>query len=64
MLMALCSLTTLSVPDRDDEIPTTTAIGLSVSGSQPLSRRTRSLKGDNHIGGPDGSFRPGSVDGR
>nr|XP_010942478.1 exocyst complex component SEC8 isoform X2 [Elaeis guineensis] len=57
------SSTTLSIPERDDEIPTTTAIGLSVSSSQPLSRRTRSLKGDNHIGGPDGSFRPGSVDG-
>ncbi|KAG1331762.1 exocyst complex component SEC8 [Cocos nucifera] len=57
------SSTTLSIPERDDEIPTTTAIGLSVSSSQPLSRRTRSLKGDNHIGGADGSFRPGSVDG-
>ncbi|XP_038971816.1 exocyst complex component SEC8 [Phoenix dactylifera] len=56
------SSTTLSIPERDDEIPTTTAVGLSVSSSQPLSRRTRSLKGDNHIGGPDGSYRPGSVD--
>lgn len=57
------SSTAWSIPEKDDEIPTTTAIRFSANSSQPLSRRTRSLKGDNHVGGPDGSYRPGSIDG-
>ncbi|GMY09274.1 exocyst complex component sec8, partial [Fagus crenata] len=48
-----------SVHERDDEVPTTTAVAFSVNNSQPLSRRTRLLKGDNL----DGSIRPGSADG-
>lgn len=48
-----------SVHERDDEVPTTTAVAFSVNNSQPLSRRTRLLKGDNQ----DGSYRPGSADG-
>ncbi|KAB1219033.1 Exocyst complex component SEC8 [Morella rubra] len=54
----------LSMYERDDEVPTTTAVALYVNNSQPLSRRTRLLKGDNQIGvHADGSYRPGSVDG-
>ncbi|KAJ7975027.1 exocyst complex component SEC8 [Quillaja saponaria] len=53
-----------SMLESDDEVPTTTAVALAVNNSQSLSRRTRSMKGDNqsnvHI---DGSYRPGSVDG-
>ncbi|KAM0954430.1 putative Sec8 exocyst complex component specific domain, exocyst complex component Sec8/EXOC4 [Dioscorea sansibarensis] len=59
------SSASLSVPDSD-ELPTTTAIGLTVSNPQPLSRRTRSMKVDNHLNGStfgDGFHRPGSIDG-
>ncbi|KAF5467063.1 hypothetical protein F2P56_016928 [Juglans regia] len=53
-----------SMYEKDDEVPTTTAVALSVYNSQPLSRRTRLLKGDNQIGfHVDGSYRSGSVDG-
>ncbi|KAJ0979864.1 hypothetical protein J5N97_015338 [Dioscorea zingiberensis] len=55
----------ISVPDSD-EVPTITAAGLTVSNPQPLSRRTRSLKADNHLNGSafgDGFHRPGSIDG-
>ncbi|KAL4621529.1 hypothetical protein ACB092_06G234900 [Castanea dentata] len=52
-----------SVHERDDEVPTTTAVAF-VNNSQPLSRRTRLMKGDSQIGiHVDGSYRPGSVDG-
>ncbi|XP_065861564.1 exocyst complex component SEC8 [Euphorbia lathyris] len=51
-----------SMNERDDELPTTTAVGFTMSNSQSLSRRTRLMKGDNH-GVVDGSYRPGSVDG-
>ncbi|XP_054817505.1 exocyst complex component SEC8 [Prosopis cineraria] len=44
--------------DNDDEVPTTTAVALTTQNSQPLSRRTRLLKGDN-----DGSYRSRSMDG-
>ncbi|XP_057979203.1 exocyst complex component SEC8 [Malania oleifera] len=57
---------TSSTDERDDEVPTTTAIPFSVNSSQPLSRRTRSMKGDNQLatyGLGDGSYRPSSVDG-
>lgn len=50
-----------SMNERDDELPTTTAVAFTMSNSQSLSRRTR-LKGDNH-GLMDGSYRAGSVDG-
>ncbi|KAK4756090.1 hypothetical protein SAY87_009847 [Trapa incisa] len=56
---------TSSIHDKDEEIPTTTAIALS-SNSQPVSRRTRLLKNESHIGGQglaDGSFRSVSIDG-
>ncbi|KAJ7970487.1 exocyst complex component SEC8 [Quillaja saponaria] len=53
-----------SLLESDDEVQTTTAVALSVHSSQSLSRRTRSLKGDNQRNAHmDGSFRPGSVDG-
>ncbi|KAF5742559.1 exocyst complex component SEC8 [Tripterygium wilfordii] len=55
-----------SIHDRDDEIPTTTAAAFTMNNSQSLSRRTRSVKGDNQFGGHglvDGSYKPGSVDG-
>ncbi|KAJ4965278.1 hypothetical protein NE237_017127 [Protea cynaroides] len=60
------SSATTSIYQKDEDLPTTTTVAYSVNGSQSLSRRTRLLKGDNHIGasGPgDGSYRPGSVDG-
>lgn len=41
----------LSMADSE-EIPTSTATGRLVNSMQPLSRRTRSIKGDNHTGGP------------
>ncbi|KAL6842466.1 hypothetical protein ACP4OV_027701 [Aristida adscensionis] len=59
------SSVTLSMVDSD-EVPTSTASGRLVSSMQPLSRRTRSIKGENHIGGPaaaDGFPRTNSVDG-
>lgn len=63
-LIISCSSAALSMYERDDEVPTTTAVALYVNNSQPLSRRTRLLKGDNQIGvHADGSYRPGSVDG-
>ncbi|XP_040999810.1 exocyst complex component SEC8-like isoform X2 [Juglans microcarpa x Juglans regia] len=53
-----------SIYERDDEVPTTTAVVLSVDNSQSLSQRTRLLKGDNQFGfQTDGSYRPSSVDG-
>ncbi|KAF6140233.1 hypothetical protein GIB67_000281 [Kingdonia uniflora] len=55
-----------SIDERDDEVPTTGAGALSMSNSQPLSRRTRLLKGENQfaaLGFGDGFRRPGSVDG-
>ncbi|KAE7997019.1 hypothetical protein FH972_001691 [Carpinus fangiana] len=53
-----------SVHERDDEMPTTTAVAFSVNNSQPSSRRTRLLKVDSQIGvHVDGSYRPSSVDG-
>ncbi|KAM7532360.1 hypothetical protein LguiB_035770 [Lonicera macranthoides] len=55
-----------SMNDDDDAVPTTTAVSFSMNNSQPLSRRTRLLKGDNQVGVygiGDGSYRPSSVDG-
>ncbi|XP_048327515.2 exocyst complex component SEC8 isoform X1 [Ziziphus jujuba] len=53
-----------NVLEKDEEVPTTTAVALSMNSSQPLSRRTRLLKGDNQFGAHgDGSYRPSSVDG-
>ncbi|CAJ1976727.1 unnamed protein product [Sphenostylis stenocarpa] len=50
--------------ENDDEIPTTIAVALTAHNSQSLSRRTRSLKGDNKNSLQiDGSYRPGSMDG-
>jgi hypothetical protein len=59
----LCSSATLSMVDSE-EVLTNTAAGRLVNSMQPLSRRTRSIKGDNHIGGPvDGFPKVSSVDG-
>ncbi|KAE9589876.1 hypothetical protein Lalb_Chr21g0313691 [Lupinus albus] len=50
--------------ESDDEVPTTTAFALTAHNSQPLFRRTRSVKGDIQTGLQiDGSYRVGSVDG-
>ncbi|TVU06661.1 hypothetical protein EJB05_49885 [Eragrostis curvula] len=59
------STVTISMVDSE-EIPTSTATGRLVNSMQPLSRRTRSIKGDNHIGGhatADGFPKTYSVDG-
>ena len=61
-LIVVCSSVVSSMDERDDELPTTTAVAFTMSNSQSLSRRTRLMKGDNH-GFVDGSYRPGSVDG-
>lgn len=56
----------LNIDDSNDPLPTTMAISISVSSSLPLSRRTRSMKGDNHVGPyglGNGSHQPGSIDG-
>uniref|UniRef100_A0A2P2LW47 Exocyst complex component Sec8 n=1 Tax=Rhizophora mucronata TaxID=61149 RepID=A0A2P2LW47_RHIMU len=51
-----------SMHERDDELPTTTAVAITMNNSQPQSRRTRLMKGENN-GLVDGSYRPSSVDG-
>ncbi|KAG2578127.1 hypothetical protein PVAP13_6NG187000 [Panicum virgatum] len=59
------SSVTLSMVDNE-EVPASTAAGRVVNSMQPLSRRTRSIKGDNHTGGlvtADGFPRTSSVDG-
>ncbi|CAH9130015.1 unnamed protein product [Cuscuta epithymum] len=56
----------LSVSEKDDEVLTRRFITMSLNNSQPLSRRTRLLKGDNQFGSfgvCDGSKIPSSVDG-
>lgn len=55
-----------SIHDIDDAVPTTTAASFSINNLQPLSRRTRSHKGDNQLGASglvDGPYIPSSVDG-
>lgn len=57
----VCSAASSTMLENDDEVPTTTSVA---HNSQPLSRRTRLLKGDNQTSLQiDGSYRPGSVDG-
>ncbi|XP_024025948.1 exocyst complex component SEC8 [Morus notabilis] len=52
------------IHEKDDEVPTTTAVPFSVNNTQSLSRRTRLLKGDSQIGiHGDGSYRAASIDG-
>ncbi|VVA97104.1 unnamed protein product [Arabis nemorensis] len=54
-----------SIYERDDEVPTTTAVAASRMSSQPLSRRTRTLKGDSQFGVrglTNGSYRTASID--
>jgi exocyst complex component 4 len=54
-----------SIYERDDEVPTTTAVAASRMSSQPLSRRTRTLKGDSQFGVrglTNGSYRTASND--
>lgn len=60
-----CSSASLSISEMEDQLLNATAIDNSVNGSQPLSRRTRLVKIENHFGGSlsaDGSYRPGSID--
>ncbi|KAK6233942.1 hypothetical protein QUC31_006348 [Theobroma cacao] len=55
-----------SMNGKDDEVPTTTAVAFTANTSQPVSRRTRSVKGDSQFGSQglvDGPYRPGSIDG-
>ncbi|CAI9767484.1 unnamed protein product [Fraxinus pennsylvanica] len=55
-----------SINEIDDAMPTTTAIAFSMNNPQPLSRRTRLLKGDSQLGtygAGDRFYRPSSVDG-
>ncbi|KAE8709717.1 Exocyst complex component SEC8 [Hibiscus syriacus] len=55
-----------SMHEKDDEVPTTTAVAFTTNTSHPVSRRTRSVRGDNIFGSQglvDGSYRPGSIDG-
>ncbi|XVF83080.1 hypothetical protein PTKIN_Ptkin16aG0103900 [Pterospermum kingtungense] len=55
-----------SMHEKDDEVPTTTAVAFTANTSQPVSRRTRSARGDSQLGSlglVDGSYRPGSIDG-
>jgi len=59
------SLATLRMVDIE-EVPTSTATGRLVNSMQPLSRRSRSIKGENHFGRPaaaDGITKMSSVDG-
>ncbi|EEE68461.1 hypothetical protein OsJ_26856 [Oryza sativa Japonica Group] len=57
------SSVTLSMVDNE-ELPTSTATGRLVNSMQPLSRRTRSIKGDNHFGASaDGIPKTSSVGG-
>ncbi|KAF8098820.1 hypothetical protein N665_0257s0034 [Sinapis alba] len=54
-----------SIYERDDEVPTTTAVAASRMSSQPLSRRTRTLKGDSQFGIrglTNGSHRTASIE--
>ncbi|KAG2318091.1 hypothetical protein Bca52824_021213 [Brassica carinata] len=54
-----------SIYERDDDVPTTTAVAASRMSSQPLSRRTRTLKGDSQFGVrglTNGSHRASSVE--
>ncbi|XP_073010385.1 exocyst complex component SEC8 [Typha latifolia] len=58
------SSTTFAMLEGDD-VPIAAAPAYSVSSTQPLSRRTRSLRVDNRFGGPassDGYYRTGSLD--
>ncbi|KAA3464668.1 exocyst complex component SEC8 [Gossypium australe] len=57
---------TSSLHEKDDEVPTTTAVACTANTSHPGSRRTRSVRGDGMFGSQgivDGSYRPGSIDG-
>ncbi|KAJ4885884.1 Exocyst complex component SEC8 [Raphanus sativus] len=54
-----------SIYERDDDVPTTTAVAASRMSSQPLSRRTRTLKGDGQFGVrglTNGSHRTSSIE--
>ncbi|XP_077217747.1 subunit of exocyst complex 8 [Tasmannia lanceolata] len=58
------SSASMGIHERDDEVPTVTAVAISINSSHPSSRRTRSLKLDNQFGAlVDGLYRPPSVDG-
>ncbi|XP_058072108.1 exocyst complex component SEC8 [Magnolia sinica] len=57
------SSATMTMHERDDEVSTTTAVAFSINSSQPLSRRTRSLKLDNQFGAPGSIDGGSSIDG-
>ncbi|XWS66207.1 hypothetical protein CRYUN_Cryun05aG0180000 [Craigia yunnanensis] len=60
------SSVTSSMHEKDDEVPTTTAVAFTANTSQPVSRRTRLGRGDSQFGSQglvDGSYRPSSIDG-
>lgn len=46
---ALCSSVSTSLLERDDEVTMSATFSLSMSISQPASRRTRSPKTDNQV---------------
>ncbi|KAE8713890.1 Exocyst complex component SEC8 [Hibiscus syriacus] len=55
-----------SLHDKDDEVPTTTAVAFTANSTHPVSRRTRSVRLDSMFGSQglvDGSYKPGSIDG-
>ncbi|KAG6496533.1 hypothetical protein ZIOFF_044400 [Zingiber officinale] len=59
------SSASLRISEMEDQVLNATAIDNSVNSAQPLSRRTRLVKIENHFGGSlsaDGSYRPGSID--
>ncbi|CAH8356409.1 unnamed protein product [Eruca vesicaria subsp. sativa] len=54
-----------SIYERDDDVPTITSVAASRMSAQPLSRRTRTLKGDSQFGVrglTNGSHRASSIE--
>ena len=65
-LIKFCSSVASSMHEKDDEVPTTTAVAFTANTSQPVSRRTRLVRGDSQFGSQgliDGSYRSDSIDG-
>ena len=60
-LIKFCSSVASSMHEKD-EVPTTTAVAFTANTSQPVSRRTRLVRGDSQ-GLIDGSYRSDSIDG-
>lgn len=67
MVLLIYSSENLRLSDGDEALLTTVAAALSTNNMHSLSRRTRSIKGDGHLGTlafEDGYHRPSSIDGR